>query len=66
MEDILKRILSELEMIRKMKMVELSEQGYSQSKLGEALGLSQATVSRMMASKKPIVSKAGNKSDNDE
>ncbi|MDB5425811.1 MAG: hypothetical protein JWQ29_3227 [Phenylobacterium sp.] len=58
MEDILKKILSELEMIRKIKMIELMERGYSQSKLGGALGMSQATVSRMMAGRKPASSKA--------
>lgn len=53
MEDTIKKILAELEMIRKIKMIELAERGYSQSKLGNALGLSQATVSRMMAGKRP-------------
>jgi predicted transcriptional regulator len=57
MEDTLKKILAELEMIRKIKMLELMERGYSQSKLGSALGISQATVSRMMASKKPASAK---------
>lgn len=52
MEDTLKKVLIELEMIRKIKMIELMERGYSQSKLGSALGLSQATVSRMLAAKK--------------
>lgn len=51
MEDTLRKLLAELEMIRKIKMIELMERGYSQSKLGNALGLSQATVSRMMAGK---------------
>jgi predicted transcriptional regulator len=51
MDDTLKKILTELEMIRKIKMIELAERGYSQSKLGDALGISQASVSRMMASK---------------
>ena len=51
MEETLKKILGELEMIRKVKMIELAERGYSQSKLGDALGISQASVSRMMASK---------------
>jgi predicted transcriptional regulator len=50
MEDTLKKILAELEMIRKIKLIELIERGYSQSKIGAALGISQATVSRMMAS----------------
>lgn len=52
MEDTLKRILAELEMIRKIKTIELAERGYSQSKIGLALGISQATVSRMMAGSK--------------
>lgn len=51
MEDDLKKILAELEMLRKIKMIELLERGYSQAKLGAALGISQATVSRLMASK---------------
>jgi predicted transcriptional regulator len=58
MEDILRKILSELEMIRKIKMIELAERGHSQAKIGDALGISQATVSRMMAGKKPVSSKA--------
>ena len=65
MEDMLKKIVSELEMIRKIKMIELLERGYSQSKLDDALGLSQATVSRMLASKKPSL-KAPQKSNDDE
>jgi len=52
MEEVLRKILLELEMIRKIKMIELMERGYSQSKVGNALGISQATVSRMMAGKK--------------
>lgn len=66
MEDTLKKILTELEMIRKIKMIELMERGYSQSKLGSALGISQATVSRMMAGKKPASTKAAQRSDDDE
>lgn len=66
MEDTLKKILSELEMIRKVKMIELMERGYSQSKLGSALGISQATVSRMMAGKKPGGTKAAQKPTDDE
>lgn len=49
MEGTLKKILAELEMIRKIKVIELTERGYSQAKIGSALGVSQATVSRMMA-----------------
>lgn len=52
-DDLLRRIHAELEMVRKIKMIELMERGYSQAKLGAALGISQATVSRMLASKKP-------------
>lgn len=52
MEEALQKLLSELEMVRKIKMIELMERGYSQAKLGAALGISQATVSRMMAGKK--------------
>jgi len=66
MEDTLKRILSELEIIRKIKMIELLERGYSQSKLGSALGISQATVSRMMASRKPANTKGTQKPNDDE
>ena len=66
MEETLKKVLGELEMIRKIKMIELMERGYSQSKLGSALGLSQATVSRMMAGKKLIKDKLPEKSAADE
>ena len=67
MEDTLKKILIELEMIRKIKMIELMERGYSQSKLGSALGVSQATVSRMIASKKSTINKISQRSNsNDE
>lgn len=66
MEDTLKKILSELEMIRKIKIIELMERGYSQSKLGNALGISQATVSRMMAGKKAASAKTTQKLTEDE
>jgi predicted transcriptional regulator len=66
MEETLKKLLAELEMIRKIKMIELMEQGYSQSKLGSALGISQATVSRMMAGKRPAKDKVSGKSSADE
>jgi predicted transcriptional regulator len=65
MEDTLKKILSELEMIRKIKMIELMERGYSQSKLGGALGMSQATVSRMMANKKSPAAKTQKLTENE-
>jgi transcriptional regulator with XRE-family HTH domain len=41
-------ILKELEMLRKLKMVELLDKGYSQAQLAQALGVSQPTISRMM------------------
>ena len=66
MEDTLRKVLSELEMIRKIKMIELMERGYSQAKLGSALGISQATVSRMMASKKPANAKIAQDSNYDD
>lgn len=66
MDDTLKKILSELEMIRKIKMIELAERGYSQSKLGAALGISQTTVSRMMAGKKATGTKITQKFGDDE
>lgn len=66
MEDTLKKILSELEMLRKLKMIELMEQGYSQAKLGGALGISQATVSRMMAGKKSVAANPSRKADRDD
>jgi predicted transcriptional regulator len=65
MEETLKKILAELEMIRKIKMIELMERGHSQSKLGDALGISQATVSRMMAGKKQPRTKATQKPDDE-
>ncbi|HEX7711519.1 MAG TPA: hypothetical protein VF418_11360 [Sphingomonadaceae bacterium] len=46
------QILKELQMLRKLKMMELSNAGYSQAKMGEALGVSQKTVSVMMANPK--------------
>lgn len=46
------QILKELQMIRKLKMMELSEAGHSQSKMGDALGVSQKTVSRLMTTQK--------------
>lgn len=46
------QILKELQILRKLKMMELSKAGYSQSQLGEALGVSQKTVSRLMANPK--------------
>lgn len=42
------RILKEREMLRKPKMIQLFDRGYSQAQLAQALGVSQPTISRMM------------------
>lgn len=41
------QILKELEILRKLKLIELFEKGYSQSQLAQILGVSQPTMSRM-------------------
>jgi predicted transcriptional regulator len=41
-------ILNELEMLRKLKMVEFMDKGYSQGQLAQVLGVSQPTISRMV------------------
>ena len=41
------QILKELEMLRKLKLAEMLERGYSQSQLAQILGVSQPTISRM-------------------
>lgn len=41
-------ILKELENLRKLKMLELIEKGYSQAQLAQVLGVSQPTISRMV------------------
>jgi DNA-binding NarL/FixJ family response regulator len=42
------KILKELEMLRKLRILELLDRGYSQAQLAQALGISQPTISRMM------------------
>lgn len=42
------QILKELEMLRKLKIIELFDKAYSQAQLAQALGVSQPTISRMM------------------
>jgi predicted transcriptional regulator len=49
--DVGQAILKELEILRKLKIFELSKD-HSQSELANALGVSQATVSRMLPRKK--------------
>ncbi len=41
------QILKELEMLRKLKILEFSDKGYSQAQLAQVLGVSQASISRM-------------------
>ncbi|MFL6726642.1 MAG: helix-turn-helix domain-containing protein [Sphingomicrobium sp.] len=56
--DLAQAILKELEMLRKLKIFELTKQGCSQSQLAEALGVSQPTISRMLP-KKAVKKNAG-------
>ncbi|MGY3487350.1 putative transcriptional regulator [Bradyrhizobium sp. USDA 4011] len=42
------QILKELEMLRKLRILELMDKGYSQSQLAQVLGVSQPTISRMV------------------
>jgi predicted transcriptional regulator len=42
------QIIKELEMLRKLRMLELLDKGYSQVQLAQALGVSQPTISRMV------------------
>lgn len=46
-------ILKELEMLRKLKLVELMDKGYSQGQLAQVLGVSQPTISRMVPKVSP-------------
>ena len=47
-EDQATAILKELEMLRKLKLLELLDRGYSQGQLAQVLGVSQPTISRMV------------------
>jgi predicted transcriptional regulator len=47
-EEQAEQILKELEMIRKLKLAEMLDKGYSQSQLAQILGVSQPTISRMV------------------
>lgn len=47
-DDRLEQILKELEMLRKLRILELLEKGYSQAQLAQVLGVSQPTISRMV------------------
>jgi predicted transcriptional regulator len=41
-------IIKELEMLRKLRIMELFDKGYSQAQLAQVLGVSQPTISRMV------------------
>jgi predicted transcriptional regulator len=41
-------IIRELEMLRKLRILELFDKGYSQAQLAHVLGVSQPTISRMV------------------
>ena len=43
-------ILRELEILRKLKLLEFLDKGYSQGQLAQVLGVSQPTISRMVPS----------------
>jgi predicted transcriptional regulator len=42
------QIIKELEMLRKLRIMELFDKGYSQAQLAQVLGVSQPTISRMV------------------
>ena len=46
-------ILKELEMLRKLKLLEFLDKGYSQGQLAQVLGVSQPTISRMVPKVSP-------------
>ena len=45
-------VLRELQMLRKLKMMELTEAGFPQAKMAAALGVSTRTMQRLMANPK--------------
>jgi IS30 family transposase len=61
MDDRLDAISKNLEIIKRLMIFQLLERGISQSRLGEALGVNQSTISRMIP--KGAAKKAGLKSD---
>jgi predicted transcriptional regulator len=42
------QILEELAMLRKLRILEMFDKGYSQAQLAQVLGVSQPTISRMV------------------
>jgi predicted XRE-type DNA-binding protein len=63
------KIISELEALKKLAILQLLEKGYSQTQIALALGIGQATVSRMFPSGalkkkgKPVVTMSVSASD---
>ena len=47
-EDQAAAIFKELEILRKLKLLEFLDKGYSQGQLAKVLGVSQPTISRMV------------------
>ena len=47
-DDQAEQMLKELEMIRKLMIVQFMDRGYSQAQVAQVLGVSQPTVSRMV------------------
>lgn len=43
------QIIKELEILRKLRLQEFIDKGYSQAQLAQILGVSQPTISRMLA-----------------
>jgi predicted transcriptional regulator len=52
-EDQAEVIIKELEMLRKLRIMELFDKGYSQAQLAQVLGVSQPTISRMVPKVSP-------------
>lgn len=46
------QILKELQMLRKLKMMELTKAGYAQTEIGDALGISSRSVRRLLTNPK--------------
>jgi predicted transcriptional regulator len=47
-EEQAEQIIKELEMLRKLRIFELIDKGYSQGQIAQVLGVSQPTISRMV------------------
>jgi predicted transcriptional regulator len=47
------QIIKELEMLRKLRILEMFDKGYSEAHLAKVLGVSQPTISRMVPKVSP-------------